>query len=349
VHLPTVEKHGTLDGRDNPWTRAGNFVGNGPFTLKEWKLNQIISVEKSSTYWDADTVRLKEIHFYPIENTDAEERAFRSGQLHVSYVVPLPKIEYYQREQPELLRIDPYLGSYFYRINVTKPPLDNPKVRRALAMAVDRRSIAENVTKAGQRPAHAMTYPGIGGYTPEASIPTDFDQARKLLAEAGYPEGRGFPPIEILFNTQESHKTIAEAIQQMWRKELNINATLVNQEWKVYLDTQKQLNYQICRAGWIGDYPDPKTFLDMWVTGGGNNDTGWSNAEYDRLIAEADRTADDAQRLEIYQRAEAILLEETPVIPIYYYTRVYLKHPAVQGWHPTLLDHHPYKHVYLEP
>lgn len=349
VHPPTILKHGKIDARGSGWTRPESFVGNGPFTLDTWKMNQMITVRKSETYWDRDTVRLNEMRFYPIENADTEERFFRSGQLHVCYTLPLSKIDVYEKTYPDLLKINPFLGTYFYRVNVTRPPLDNPKVRRALSMAIDRKSIVENVTKGGQLPAHSFTPPGTAGYTAQAHIPDDIDQARSLLDEAGYPDGQGFPPVEILYNTLEAHRTIAQAIQQMWKKSLNIDVKLLNQEWKVYLDTQKELDYDICRAGWIGDYVDPNTFLDMFLTGGGNNDTGWSNAEYDRLIAEAARMGGSpAQRHELFQRAEEILLAESPIIPIYTYTRVYAVRPEVRGWYPTILDHHPYKHLYLE-
>ena len=146
----------------------------------------------------------------------------------------------------------------------------------------------------------------------------------------------------------KAHRTIAEAIQQMWKTRLGVEVQLVNQEWKVYLDSQRTMNYQICRFAWIADYVDPNSFLDMWLTNGGNNQTGWSNAEYDRLIAEAARTTDLKARLEVFQKAEAILLDELPIIPAYFYTRVHLNRPEVKGWYPTILDNHPYKYVYLE-
>jgi oligopeptide transport system substrate-binding protein len=154
--------------------------------------------------------------------------------------------------------------------------------------------------------------------------------------------------VEILFNTSEAHRAIAEAIQQMWKRNLNIDVRLANQEWKVYLDSTHSLRYQAARAAWIADYVDPNSFLDMWLTGGGNNETGWSSPTYDALIAEAGRTTDLAARREVFQKAEAILLDEMPIIPIYFYTRVCLKRPELKGWHPNILDNHPYKHVYLE-
>ena len=263
--------------------------------------------------------------------------------------VPPVKIEVYQKNNPGHIRIDPYLSTYFYRINVTKPPLNDKRVRQALAMAIDRESIVKFVTKAGQIPALNITPPGTMGYTSRAKLNPSVAEAKKLLAAAGYPEGKGFPGVEILYNTQDTHRTVAETIQQMWKKNLGIEVKLLNQEWKVYLDSQRQLNYQICRAGWTGDYVDPNTFLDMWLTGGGQNETGWGNPEYDRLIAEAGRTADAAARLELFQKAEAILMDEMPIIPIYYYTRVYAMSPKVKGHYPTLLDNHPYKHLWLEP
>jgi oligopeptide transport system substrate-binding protein len=348
VHLPTLQKNGAVYERGNQWTRPKNFVGNGPFTLSEWRLNSYIRVKKSPTYWDADTVRLKEIYFYPTDNQDAEERSFRSGQLHITYELPRPKIERYKRDHPELLRISPYLGTYFYIANVTKPPLDNPKVRRALSLAIERESIVRNVTKGGELPAFHFTPPDTGGYTARTRIETDVEVAKRLLAEAGHPDGQGIPRVEILFNTHDVHRSVAEAIQQMWKKHLNINAQLVNQEWKVVLDAQKQRNFQLTRYGWIGDYADPTSFLDLWVTGGGNNRSGWSNPEYDRLIREAGRTPEREKRFELFQQAEAILLQELPVLPIYFYTRVYLLRPNVKGWHANILDDHPYKHVWLE-
>ena len=348
LHIPTIERYGPVYERGNRWTRPGRFVGNGPFTLKEWKVNHVIIADKSPTYWDAANVKLNQIYFYCIESSDTDERAFRSGQLHKTYVLPETKIDTYREKYPGLLHIDPYLGTYFYICNTTKPPLDDKRVRRALALAIDREAIVKNVTRGGQIPAYHFTPPGTAGYTARARFPFDIPGARKLLAEAGYPEGRGLPPIEILFNTLETHRAVAEAIQDMWRRNLGIDARLLNQEWKVFLDSKKSGNYQVSRFGWIGDYPDPNSFLDMWLTGGGNNDTRWSNAEYDRLIREAGQTADLDQRLEVFQKAEAILMEEMPIIPIYFYTRVYALDSSVKGWHPTILDNHPYQKLWLE-
>jgi oligopeptide transport system substrate-binding protein len=349
VHIPTIARYGPVLERGSRWTKPGRFVGNGPFTLEEWRLNSRVRVKKSATYWDAQTIGLNEIIFHTIDSNDVEEHAFRAGQLHVTDSIPINRIDRYRRgRNPELLRIDPYLGTYFFRVNVTRPALNNRLVRRALAMAIDRQSIVDKVARGSQLPAYCFTPPNTAGYTCASSMPYDVTQARRLLSEAGYPDGRSLPAFEILFNTSENHKLIAEAIQQMWRKNLNVNATLLNQEEKVYFDSRRQMNYQIYRSTWIGDYVDPNSFLDLWVTGGANNQTGWSNAVYDQLITEAGRTGDHAARYAAFQKAEAILLDEAPILPIYFYTHGFLIHPSVKGWYPTILDHHPYKYVHLE-
>ena len=349
VHLPTIARYGDPYQRNNRWTRPGNFVGNGPFVLARWVVGHVIVVKKNPLYWNAASVRLNEIRFHAIESNDTEERSFRSGQLHVTYEVPQSKISVYRRDSPQLLRIDPYLGAYFYRINTTRPQFRDKRVRQALAMAIDRKTIVENVTRGGQLPAYYFTPPDTVGYTSRTAIRYDPEGARKLLAQAGYPGGKGFPPFDMLYNTSESHKSIAEAIQQMWKRELGIDARLLNQEWKVYLDTEKRKDYDVSRAGWIGDYADPSTFLETFLADSGNNRTGWANAEYDRLLKEASRLGDRQTRYELFQKAEAIFLDEMPVIPIYHYTRVYLLRPEVRGWNATILDHHPYQYVWLAP
>lgn len=348
VHLPTVKKHGGIADRSNRWTLPGNFVGNGAFRLKEWKINGYVRVEKSATYWDAANVRLNEIYFYPTENIDAEERAFRAGMLHLTMDVPQTKIQVYQKEHPDLIRAEPILTTYFYRFNVTHPPLNDVRVRKALSMAIDRDLIVRKVARGGQVPAYNLTPPGFPGYFPTARIQNDLALAKKLLAEAGFPGGKNFPAVSLLFNTHEGHKAIAEAIQEMWTKNLNLRVTLRNEEWKVYINSQQKLDYDIARAAWGGDYVDPNTFLDMFVTDGGNNETGWSNKEYDRLITEAGRTGDMPKRFELFQKAEAILMDEVPIMPIYFYTRPTLVHPSVKNFFPTVLDLHPWKYVYLD-
>jgi oligopeptide transport system substrate-binding protein len=348
LHRPTLEKFGGADSRGTAWTRPGNLVGNGYFTLTEWKPHQYISGTKSPTYWDRDNVKLKQVFFYPIESEDAEERTFRSGQLHVTSTMPISKIAVYEKEKSPFYKPSTFLASYFYRFNVTKPPFNDVRVRRALAMAIDRESIVRDVARGHQLPAGNLCPPDVAGFTATAHVSTDIPAAQKLLAEAGFPGGAGFPKVDLLFNTNEGHRQIAEAIQQMWRKNLGISIGLYNQEAKVYSDSMRALNYQVGRYAWVGDYLDPSTFLDLMRGDGGNNQTGWKNAEYDRLITEANLTADTAKRYALYQRCEAILAEECPIAPIYFYTRNNLRLPAVKGWYGNLLDQHPLKGVYLD-
>jgi oligopeptide transport system substrate-binding protein len=348
VPLTTVAAHGHAYQRGVAWTRPGRMVGNGAFVLKTWQPNREVIVEKSATYWDAPRVRLNRIHFYPIENLEVEERAFRAGQLHVTYVLPFGKVDAYRRNSPQLLRTDPYLNTYFFRLNVRQSPLSNERVRRALALAVDRTAIVEKILRGGQVPATALTPPGMGGYTPPPGIASDLAAARVLLAEAGFPEGRGLPALEMLYNTSTNHRLIAEAVQEMWRRGLGIEVKLLNQEFKVVLSERRAGRFQILLSDWVGDYLDPTTFLDLWRSDSGNNHTGWANPDYDALLFAAARTADPAARAVQLQRAESLMLAATPVIPLYYNTHLFLVQPSVRGWHPTLLDHHPYKHVWLE-
>jgi oligopeptide transport system substrate-binding protein len=347
VPVRAIAQYGPVDRRGNPWARPGRFVGNGPFTLTSWRANQVIIADKSPSYWNAAQVRLRAIHFHLIDSLDAEERAFRAGQLHLTEALPPARLDSYRQAQPPVLRIDPYLGTYFYRLNVNRPYLNEPRVRQALAHAVDRTAIVERILRGGQRPATALTPPGMGGYTPPEGLATDFAAARRLLDEAGYPGGKGLPPLELLFNSSESHQLIAEAVQEMWRRELGVEVRLVNQELKTTQDARNTGNFQILRSVWIADYADPTSFLEIFRSGSANNFTGWSNAEYDRLLEAAVRTADAGPRNALLQRAEALLLDDAPIIPIYSYTHVFLIQPSVHGWYPTLLDHHPYVAVHL--
>jgi oligopeptide transport system substrate-binding protein len=351
VHQATIEAHGAMDQRGSRWTRAGNLVGNGPFVLNEWKPNQFISVTKTDTYWDTDNIHLNEVRFYPIESTSSEEASFRSGQLHLTTGIPIDKLATYQNdpEMRQFLLQNTILATYYYRFNVRKPPLDDVRVRRALSLAIDREQLVSKVTLGGQVPARNLTPPGIADYVAGDMLSGDADEARRLLAEAGFPGGEGFPELEILFNTSDGHRRIAEAIQQMWQSELGVQIGLYNQEARVYSDSMREGNYTIGRMGWVGDYLDPSTFLKLMVTDGGNNQTGWSNANYDRLVEQAKNTVDKTSRYELYRQAEQILMDESPIAPIYFYVNSSLIRPEVKGWYGNPLDIHPFKGVKLEP
>jgi oligopeptide transport system substrate-binding protein len=349
LHIPTLKKFGAFDRQSTPWTRPENFVGNGPYVLTEWRPNQRIVAVRSPHYWDRASVKIDEIHFHPVELADTEERMFRSGQLHITYEVPLTKIPVYKRDQPGSIRTDPYNGIYFYRFNVKRKPFDDVRVRRALALSLDRETLVKKVTLAGEQPAYDFTPPDIPGYVSRHTFQANLAEAKRLLAEAGYPDGRDFPKVELLYNTLEKHRTIAEALQQMWRKNLGIDLTLFNQEWKVYIDAQHTQNFLFQRAGWIADYVDPHVFFDIWETGGGNNDTNWGNPAYDRLLRSALDAKTTEARYEIYQQMEKILVDEMPVLPIFFYTYTRLISPKVKGFFTTPLDNFPWKYADLAP
>ena len=347
VHKETVLKFGDIDDRNGEWTRPGNFVCNGPFQLKTWELNNKIVVEKNPHYYDASIVQLNEIHYYPVSNVMTEDRMFRAGQLHLTSTLPSQKCPIYIEENPNL-RIDPYMGTYFYRINTENEVLKDVKVRKALAYSIDRQLLVDKVTKCGQIPAYSFTPPGTNGYQPTTEIPFDPILAKSLLDEAGFSEENPFPKLEILFNTNEDHRKLALAIQQMWQINLGIEVELVNQDWKVYLNREMIGDFQISRAGWIGDYEDPNTFLDLMRPNRGNNKTGWENMEYDALVQKANTINNQAERYELLYKAEEILIENMPVIPLYTYVRAYQLSPDVKGFNPHILDHHHPKFIYLE-
>lgn len=348
VPVKVIERLGGMTNRGSGWTRPENFVGNGPFKLKAWHPRQVFIVERNPYYWDRARVRLNEIRFYPTENLPAEERDFRTGKLHRTNDMSLPMLDRYRDEKSPALHIEPWLGSYFYRFNTTRPPFNDVRVRRAFALAIDREAIVTRVTRGGQIPGYRFTPAGFPGYDPAVALAGTVDEARQLLAAAGYPGGQGLPAVEVLYNTHEGHKQIAESLQEMWRQNLGAHVTLRNEEWATYLDSQDNLNFSLSRSGWIADYMHPHTFLEIFVSGGGNNDTGWSNAEYDALRQQAFGVATDAERFAIYERMERILMDELPILPIYHYAKVFLLHPSVQGYHPTLLDNHPWKYVWLD-
>lgn len=350
VHPETILKHGKMTDRYTKWTRPENIVGNGAFVLDEWLLNRRISVKKSDTYWDRDTVRLNGIVFYPTENIVSEERMFRVNQLHYTQELPLDKLPVYMAKENSELRVSPYLGTYFYLFNTTQPPVDNVKVRQALAMAIDREKLIRTVLHGLYTPAYSITPPGTMGYQPPQLFEFDPEKARQLLAEAGYPNGDGWPGVELIYNTSENHRKIAVALQQMWKDVLNIHVTLSNQEWKVYLDSIDTMNYAIARRGWIGDYVDANNFLDMYLTGGGNNNTGFAEPAYDEMIARiAPATADPEERFKVFYEAETMLMEQMPILPIYTYSSKHLIHPSVRDMPPNLMDHFNPKFIWLDP
>jgi len=350
VHRATVEAN-----PDKWFMDPATYVSAGPYKMATWDHNSQVVLEKSEKYWDAKKVKLEKIVVTLIDSQITELTMFETGEI--DFGDNPPPAEFPRLKDEGILAISPYLGCYYYMLNVNVKPLDDVRVRKALSLAMDRTVITE-ITAGGELPATGYVPGGI----PDIGEGSDFRkagnqytqataqiaEAQQLLADAGYPNGEGFPALSILYNTNEQHKTIAEALQEMWKQNLGIDVNLTNQEWGVYLESRNTGDYDIARAGWIGDYVDPMTFLDMWVTGGGNNDTNWGNPEYDGLISIALNSSDQAERVAAMHQAEDILMEEMPIIPIYHYTRPYLLKPWVKDMIRLVTGHIDLKYAYIE-
>ncbi len=350
VHEATIMAHGAADDPGNKWILPENFVGNGAFVLKRWEVNKVIEIARNEHYWNAANVRLNGAHFLPIDDQQAEERAFRSGQVHLTNTpqMAIEKIAVYKKERPEVLRMVPTYASYYYMFNLNKKPLDDVRVRRAISMAIDRQAIVENVTKGGEVPAFSLIPNDPEGYSPKTYFSYDVAAAQKLLAEAGFPDGKGFPVFTVLFNSHDNHQKVALAIQQMLKKNLNIDIQLQNNEWKVYMDARRNMEHDIARAGWVADYVDASNFFDVMLSHSGNNHTAWVSGEYDTLVAASAATTDTEERYGLFEQANRILAEDMPIIPLYYYTDLNMVSTDVKNWHDNVMHYHPLRDVYLE-
>lgn len=343
-----LSSHGNPFERNDDWTRAGTLVSNGPFLLEDWRVNEYLSVVRNSLYWDNSTNKLNQIYFYPTESRDAEERSFRGGQLHLTESLPVSKVGYYRDRNDPTIQIDPYLGTLYLQLNTRKPPLSDPRVRTAMSLVIDRSFIVDQITQGMQVPTWSFTPEGIDGYESGITESRTLEDAKRLLEDAGFPNGEGFPELTYLYNTSENNKAVAEALQQMWQRTLGIKVILINQEWKVFSQSRETGDFDILRSSWIGDFVDPSSFLDVWTSESGNNFTAWTSAHYDSFLYQSRVVKSQSDRFEYFKTAEKLLIQEQPIIPIYFYTSVYLKHPAVKGHYPTLLNYHPWKHIYLE-
>jgi oligopeptide transport system substrate-binding protein len=345
-----VLKHGTMIQKGNPWSKLGNIVSNGPYQLKSWRRTDHLEVERNPHYWAASRVTLNGVRFLPITNSYTEARMFRDGQLHTTYTAPPEIVDLMLKENPTVLRQEPYVGTKFIRCNTTRKPLDDVRVRRALSLSFSQQEICDKILR-GYKPAYGMTPPMAGYDTPHA-IAYNPEEARRLLTEAGFPanaDGKRptFPRLKYLLASRETAATTAQAVQAMWRKELGIEVEIENKEWTAYLAAMQELDYDLADSGWIGDFLDPLTFLEMWSDGNGNNLTGWTNPDFEALLKKSHQEADPAKRYAILREAETILTGEAPIVLLAWYARNYLMDPSVEGWHPLLLDNHPYDSLRL--
>ncbi|MDB6006405.1 MAG: oligopeptide transport system substrate-binding protein [Prosthecobacter sp.] len=336
-----VEKLGTA------WIKPGSLIGNGSYTLEEWLLDDRISLRRNERYWDAANVPLKTIDSLPISEPNTAINYFLTGQADLIIdkgMVPT-SLTAKLKQQP-YFHTGPFLGSFFTRFSVTRAPFDNPKIRLAFSLTIDRKRITEKITQLGERIAFSLTPPGAGqNYQPPPGPEFNPTRARELLAEAGYPDGKGFPRVEYLFFYKPVERNIAVELQAMWQEHLGISVDLAKQEWKIYLNSMKEKDYRLCRSSWVGDYNDPGTFLEMFHSSNGNNRTGWASPQYDELIAAAAREPDQHQRNTLFQQAEKLLVTDDAVIlPIYHYVGVQFYHAdRLTGVQPNMIDDHPFR------
>jgi oligopeptide transport system substrate-binding protein len=347
VPRQTIEQYG------DRWLMAKPLPSSGPFELVYWRPNDKVRLKKNPLYWDATNTQSQIIDMLPVGSPDTALNLYESGQADIVLdrtLVPGELLDVLLK-RPDFHSFD-FLATYFIRFNVTKKPFDDPRVRRALALAIDKERIVKKITRAGEKPADSLVPNGTANYTSAAGPGYDPALARKLLAEAGYPGGKGFPRFEYMFNAAAAggdkvHESIAVEFQQMWRDNLGIQVDLRQVEWKVLLSSLSHLDYETARSSWIADYDDANTFLDMFISNNGNNRTGWKSARYDALIHEANEQTDLKKREEIFQQAETLLVrDEMPIIPLYFYVGInYFDTNKIQGLYENVLDDHPLQYI----
>lgn len=342
------------------WTNSPEtLVSNGAYKLEKWEHNSTLSMVKNPEYYDQDSVKAEKLAFHLQDDQNAIYASYRSGDL--DFINSVPQEEIQKLLDTKELKIKPYVGTYFVCFNTEKEPFNDPKVRKAFSLAIDRNFIVNQVTGQGQEPATAYVPSGV--YDAKGAEGDDFrtvggdyysindedyekniEEAKKLMEEAGYKDGEGFPQIDYLYNTDENHKAIAEALQNMWQENLGVQVSLQNQDWNVFLKERKEGNYNIARHGWIADYNDPMSFIDMWLTGGGNNDAQYKNPEFDKFVKAAKATSDPDERMENMHKAEDILIgEDNVVAPLYFYNNSYMMKPNINGLYYTPLGYFFYK------
>lgn len=335
------------------WTKPEHMVTSGPYKLSQWVVNERIAAERNPRYWDNAHTIINKVTYLPISSEAADVNRYKAGEIDIVYTVPINQFAQLKKTIGDQLDVSPQLATYYYEFNTTRPPFNDPRVRRALNMALDKDIIAEKVLGQGQRPAWLISQPDIGGVklqNPDyASWPRDkrITEAKKLLSEAGYNDAHPLV-FNLLYNTSESHQRIAIAASSMWKKNLGVEAKLQNQEWKTMLDTMHTHNFDAVRYAWIADYDDAATFLNNFRTGDSENTTQYSNPAYDEALHNAAKAADAAARGKFYQQAEDMLGQDVPAIPVYHYVRTHLVKPWVGGFTPDKLGYYYTKDMYIK-
>ncbi len=347
VSEAAVEKFG------DKWTQPANFVSSGPYKLSQWVVNEKVVGERNKQYWDDAHTVINKVTYLPVTSGTADINRYKAGEIDITYTVPETLFASLKKSIPDQVHITPYLSTYYYEFNTTKAPFNDPRVRLALNLALDKDIIAGKVLGQGQKPAWLVSQPKIGGITLKPAEYGSWShdkrvaEAKKLLAEAGFNEKHPLQ-FNLLYNTSESHQRIAIAASSMWKKNIGVEAKLQNQEWKTMLDTKRTGNYDLVRYGWIADYDDAATYLNNFRTGDSQNSSKYSNPAYDEIIAKASQATTQEERAKYYQQAEDILAKDVPTIPIYHYVKVQLVKPYVGGYAPSTLGKYLTQDLYIK-
>ncbi|QXB57288.1 peptide ABC transporter substrate-binding protein [Pantoea agglomerans] len=319
------------------WTSPGKLVGNGAYQLSERVVNEKIVLTRNPHYWDDAHSVLTKVTFVPINEESSATKRYRSNDIDITESFPKNMYALLKKTLPGEVYTPDQLGTYYYAFNTQKGPTADVRVRKALSWSIDRKVIAEKVLGTGEKPAWHFTPDVTAGFKPLPTFMQQHDQnslnaqAKSLLAAAGYGPGKPLK-LKLLYNTSESHQKIAIAVASMWKKNLGVDVTLENQEWKTYIDSRNSGNFDVIRASWVGDYNEPSTFLNLLTSGNSSNIARFNNADYDAVIAKASRETSDQVRNSDYNRAEQILAEQAPIAPIYQYTNGRLIKPWVKGY-----------------
>jgi len=331
VHKATVEEFG------DQWTKPEHFVGNGPYVVDRWVVNERLVLKRNEKYWDNDHTVINKVTFLPIENQVAEMNRFLAGEIDISYDVPVEHFRRLKKEHPESLSVVGNLCTYYYSFNTKKKPFDDVRVRKAISYAIDRNIVSDAIMGQGQKPAYFLTPEITSGFNPvmpaygKMTQKERNEEAAKLLAEAGY--GKDNPlKFTLLYNTSENHKKVAVALGSMWKKTLGLDVTLENQEWKTYLSSKDQGDFEVARAGWCGDYNEASSFLTLMVSSNTTGGQHWGNTDYDAIIDKALHSTSEEERSKLYAEAEALMAKEMPIAPIYQYVKSRLLSPKVGGF-----------------
>jgi len=343
VRTDLIAKYG------DDWVKPGKLVGNGSFVLEDWRINDAIHLRRNPLYWDAKNVALQTVEVLPVSQANVAYNFYAAHQadLIMDKGLAPPSLLDALKARPDF-HAAPFLGTYFLRFNCAKGPFTDVRVRKAFAMSVDRNRITTKITRAGESTALSFVPPGIAGYKAPNGLPEDAQTARRLLSEAGYPDGKGFPLTTYLYSEGELNEGVAVELQSMWKEQLGVTVQLARQEWKVYLNSLGSLDFGIARSSWVGDYPDPNTFLDLFLSESGNNRTGWKNASYDLMIRDAAAENDPKKRFEFMRNAEEFLVRyEAPISPLFFYVGIQLYDGShLGGIEPNVLDEHPIREIF---